>query len=168
MKKTLSVTVYNEAGVLTRIATVFSSRGFNLESITVGATERPGVSRIILVLPGDQQTIEQIIKQLKKLVQIIDVKDLSLEPIVERELMLIRVSVTNTTRAQIMEITKIFRAKIVDVSERALTLEVTGDPGKMATIEELLEPYSVIQIVRTGKIAIKRHDEIRNRAVEYF
>lgn len=160
MKKTLSVTVYNESGVLTRIATVFSSRGFNIDSITVGPTEKVGIARMILVLPGDDQTIEQITKQLKKLIQVVDVKDLSNQPSVERELMLIKVKVSSSTRSQILEIAQIFRSKIVDISERSLTLEVTGDPGKMLTIEQLLRAYSVVEIVKTGKIAIERDSGI--------
>ena len=108
MKKTLSITVYNESGVLTRISTVFSSRGFNIDSIAVGPTENNGISKIIIVLPGDDQTIEQITKQLKKLIQVIDVIDISLRPCVERELMLIKVKSSASTRSQILELVQIF------------------------------------------------------------
>ena len=156
MKKTLSITVYNESGVLTRIATVFSSRGFNIDSIAVGPTENNGISKIIIVLPGDHQTIEQITKQLKKLIQVIDVKDITTSPCVERELMLIKLHSSLTTRSQILEIVQIFRAKVVDISEISITIEITGDPGKIITIQRLLQPYSIIEIVRTGKISVER------------
>lgn len=156
MKKTLSITVYNESGVLTRIATVFSSRGFNLESIAVGPTENSGVSKIIIVLPGDHQTIEQIAKQLKKLIQVIEVKDITSFPCVERELMLIKIEVNTMSRAKVIEIVQIFRSKVVDISENSMTIEVTGDPGKITTIQKLLRPYSILEIVRTGKISLER------------
>jgi acetolactate synthase-1/3 small subunit len=156
MKKTLSITVYNESGVLTRISTVFSSRSFNIDSIAVGPSETSGVSKIIIVLPGDQQTIEQITKQLKKLIQVIEVKDITSQPCVERELMLLKVKSSLSTRSQILEIVQIFRSKVVDISEKSITIEVTGDPGKIITIQQLLKPYSIIEIVRTGKISLER------------
>ena len=156
MKKTLSITVYNESGVLTRISTVFSSRGFNIESIAVGPTENNGISKIIIVLPGDSQTIEQITKQLNKLIQVIEVKDITTRPCVERELMLVKVQSSISTRSAILEIVQIFRAKVVDMSDLSLTIEVTGDPGKIMTLLQLLEPYQIIEIVRSGKISIER------------
>jgi len=156
MKKTLSITVYNESGVLTRISTVFSSRGFNIDSIAVGPTENNGISKIILVIPGDYQTIEQITKQLNKLIQVIEVKDISNRACVERELMLIKVKSSALTRSEILEIVQIFRAKVVDISDISITIEVTGDPGKIITIQQLLKHYQIIEIVRTGKIAIER------------
>jgi acetolactate synthase-1/3 small subunit len=156
MKKTLSITVYNESGVLTRISTVFSSRGFNIESIAVGPTENDGISKIIIVLPGDYQTIEQITKQLNKLIQVIEVKDITTRACVERELMLIKVKSSPTTRSEILEIVQIFRAKVVDISDISITIEVTGDPGKIITIQQLLKNYQIIEIVRTGKISIER------------
>jgi acetolactate synthase I/III small subunit len=156
MKKTLSITVYNESGVLTRISTVFSSRGFNIESIAVGPTENTGISKIIIVLPGDEQTIEQITKQLNKLIQVIEVKDITTLPCVERELMLIKVKSSAMTRSEILEIVQIFRAKVVDISDISITIEVTGDPGKIITIQQLLKHYQIIEIIRTGKISIER------------
>jgi len=156
MKKTLSITVFNESGVLTRISTVFSSRGFNIESIAVGPTENPGISKIIIVLPGDTQTIEQITKQLNKLIQVIEVKDITNRPCVERELILIKVEASRETRSEILEIVQIFRSKVVDISDVSITIEVTGDPGKILTIQELLKAYRIIEIVRTGKISIER------------
>ena len=156
MKKTLAITVFNESGVLTRISTVFSSRGFNIESIAVGPTEKDGISKIIIVLPGDNQTIEQISKQLNKLIQVIDVKDISVCPCVERELMLIKVKSIPSIRSEILEIAQVFKAKIVDISDISITIEVTGDPGKIVTIQELLQRYTILEIVRTGKISLER------------
>lgn len=157
MKKTLSITVYNEAGVLTRISTVFSSRNFNIDTITISATEKPGIARIIIVLPGNQQIVEQVIKQLNKLIQVIDVIDITNRPCVERELMLIKVKCLPVNRANILELVQVFRSKIVDISNDTLTLEITGDPGKMIIFEHLLEPYGILESVRTGKIAVERH-----------
>ena len=156
MKKTLSITVYNEPGVLTRISTVFSSRNFNIDSIAVGPTENKGISRIIIVLPGDNQILEQITKQLNKLIQVIEVKNITMIPTVERELMLLKVNSSSSTRTQILEIVQIFRSKVVDISDTSITIEVTGDAGKITTIQKLLMPYGIIEIVRTGKIAIER------------
>jgi acetolactate synthase-1/3 small subunit len=156
MKKTLSITVYNEPGVLTRISTVFSSRNFNIDSIAVGPTENAGISRIIIVLPGDNQVLEQITKQLNKLIQVIEVKDITTRPCVERELMLIKVSSSSKTRSEILEIVQVFRSKVVDISNTSITIEVTGDPGKIITIQELLHTYSILEIVRTGKISLER------------
>ena len=156
MKKTLSIIVYNESGVLTRIATVFSSRGFNIDSIAVGPTENLGFSKIIIVLPGDDQIIEQMTKQLNKLIQVVEVKDISNRPCVERELMLLKVQSSRSTRSEILEIVQIFRSKVVDVYDISITIEVTGDPGKIITIQQLLKPYRIIEIVRTGKISVER------------
>ena len=165
MKKTLSITVFNETGVLTRISTVFSSRGFNIESIAVGPTENEGISRIIIVLPGNYQTIEQITKQLNKLIQVIEVKDITTSPCVERELMLIKVEASRFTRSEIIEIVEIFRSKVVDVSDVSITIEVTGDPGKIITIQELLKNYNVVEIVRSGKISIEREFGINTESL---
>ena len=166
MKRTLAITVFNESGVLARISTVFSSRGFNIESIAVGPTEREGISRIIIVLPGNTQTIEQVVKQLNKLVQIIEVKDISMSPCVERELMLIKVKSSPVMRTEIIEIAEIFKAKIVDISDVSLTLEVTGDPGKIVIIHELLQRYTILEIVRTGKISLERELGINTESLK--
>jgi acetolactate synthase-1/3 small subunit len=156
MKKTLSIKAYNEPGVLARIATLFSSRGFNIESIAVGPTHISEISRITLVIPGDDKVVEQISKQLYKLCQIIEVKDISEIACVERELMLIQINANENTRSQILEIVQIFRAKVVDISDISITLEVCGDPGKILSIQEILKKYKILQIVRTGKISIER------------
>ena len=156
MKKTISITAFNESGVLTRISTVFSSRGFNIDSIAVGPTETTGVSRITIVLPGNDQVLDQVIKQLNKLVQIIQVKDVTTAPCVERELMLIKVEASQKLRPEIIEIAEIFRAKIVDISDTSIMMEITGDPGKIVVIQELLKKYKILKIARTGKIALER------------
>jgi acetolactate synthase-1/3 small subunit len=166
MKKTLSITVYNESGVLTRISTVFSSRGFNIDSIAVGPTENIGISKIIIVLPGDSQTIEQITKQLNKLIQVIEVKDITNTACVERELMLIKVLSSPSTRSEILETVQVFRSKVVDISENTITIEVTGDPGKITTIQQLLKPYKIIEIIRTGKISIERELGINTESLK--
>lgn len=168
MKKTISITVYNESGVLTRIATVFSSRGFNIESIAVGPTEDDCISKIIIVIPGDDRTMEQIIKQLNKLIQVIEVKDITNAPCVERELMLIKIEASGTCKSEIIEITRIFRSKIVDVSEVSLTIEVSGDPGKIFAFHKLLKKYKILQIVRTGKISIERELGISNDSLKGY
>jgi acetolactate synthase-1/3 small subunit len=156
MKKTISITAFNESGVLTRISTVFSSRGFNIDSIAVGSTETIGISRITIVLPGNDQVLDQVIKQLNKLVQIIDVKDVTNSPCVERELILIQVEASQKVRPEIIELAQIFRAKIVDISDKSIMMEITGDPGKIVVIQELLKKYKVLKIARTGKIILER------------
>ena len=160
MKKTLSITVYNEPGVLTRISTLFSSRGFNIESIAVGPTEHNGISKIIIILPGDNQTIEQISKQLNKLVQVIEVKDITTRPCVERELMLVKVASSPKIRYEMINIVEIFRSKIVDISDFSMTIEVTGDPGKMVAMEQLLYKFGIVEIARTGKISLVRESQV--------
>ncbi|MYG47282.1 MAG: acetolactate synthase small subunit [Synechococcus sp. SB0675_bin_6] len=156
MKQTLSVLVEDEAGVLSRIAGLFARRGFNIESLAVGHAERPGISRLTMVVAGDDQVIEQMTKQLLKLVNVLTVQNLSHIPSVERELMLLKVAASQENRARILELVQIFRTKVVDVAEDALTLEVVGDPGKLLALEQVLEPFGVLQIVRTGKISLER------------
>lgn len=156
MKQTLSVLVEDEAGVLSRIAGLFARRGFNIESLAVGHAERPGISRLTMVVAGDDQVIEQMTKQLLKLVNVLKVQNLSHIPSVERELMLLKVAASQENRARILELVQIFRTKVVDVAEDALTLEVVGDPGKLLALEQVLEPFGILQIVRTGKISLER------------
>ena len=156
MKYTLSVLVEDESGVLSRISGLFARRGFNIESLAVGHAEQPGISRITMVLPGDSRTIEQLTKQLYKLVNVLKVQDITNIPTVERGLMLLKVQTTISTRSEILEIADIFRAKVVDLASDSLTLEVTGDPGKMAAVEQLLFKFGIIEIARTGKISLVR------------
>tara|TARA_Y100001968_G_C19175148_1_gene627645 strand:+ start:265 stop:771 length:507 start_codon:yes stop_codon:yes gene_type:complete len=156
MKHTLSVLVEDESGALSRIAGLVARRGFNIDSLAVGPAEAPGISRLTMVVEGDNQTLQQMSKQLDKLVNVLDVIDLSTLPAVERELMLLKVSATESQRGKIFDLVQVFRAKVVDVSDLALTLEVVGDPGKLVAIEKLLKPYGILEIARTGKIALKR------------
>jgi acetolactate synthase-1/3 small subunit len=160
MKNTLSVLVEDESGVLTRIAGLFARRGFNIKSLAVGPAEQEGISRITMVLPGDNKIIEQLTKQLYKLINVLKVQDITNLPCVERELMLLKVQTNNLTRSEILEIASIFRAKIVDLAEQTLTLEVTGDPGKMVAIEQLLKGYGILEIARTGKISLIRESNV--------
>nr|YP_010986219.1 acetolactate synthase small subunit [Pachymeniopsis lanceolata]WOL37137.1 acetolactate synthase small subunit [Pachymeniopsis lanceolata] len=160
MKHTLSVLVEDEAGVLSRIAGLFARRGFNIESLAVGPAEQIGISRITMIVPGDNRTIEQLIKQLYKLINILSVQDITNIPCVERELVLIKVQATNKHRASILDIAKIFRAKVVDIAQEYLILEVTGDPGKTMAIEQLLSEYGIVEIARTGKISLVRSSNI--------
>jgi acetolactate synthase I/III small subunit len=137
MKHTLSVLVEDEAGVLSRIAGLFARRGFNIESLAVGPAEQGGISRITMVVPGDDRIIEQLTKQLYKLINVLKVQDITETPCVERELMLLKVNATSVNRSEIVELAQIFRARVVDVAEDSLTLEVVGDPGKMVAIVQL-------------------------------
>jgi len=156
MKHTLSVVVEDESGALSRIAGLFARRGFNIDSLAVGPAETKGQSRLTMVVEGDKQTLQQMTKQLNKLVNVLQVLDLTKLPAVERELMLLKVSATATQRSVILELVQVFRAKVVDVADEALTLEVVGDPGKLVAIEKLLTPYGILEIARTGKIALER------------
>jgi acetolactate synthase-1/3 small subunit len=156
MKHTISVLVEDEAGVLTRIAGLFARRGFNIESLAVGPAEQVGASRITMVVNGDEETIEQLTKQLHKLINVIKVNDITKIPCVERELMLIKVKASSSSRNEVLQIAQIFRARIVDMSEETLTIEVAGDPGKMVAIISMLNKFGVKEIARTGKIALVR------------
>ena len=160
MKHTLSVLVEDESGVLTRIAGLFARRGFNIESLAVGPAEQIGVSRITMVVPAEDKTIEQLTKQLYKLVNILRVQDISDIPCVERELMLLKVSTNNNKRSEILEIVQIFRARVVDLAESSLIIEVTGDPGKMMAVEQILKPFGISEIARTGKISLVRESKV--------
>ena len=160
MKHTLSVLVEDESGVLTRIAGLFARRGFNIESLAVGPAEEIGISRITMVVPSDERTIEQLTKQLYKLVNILKVEDITNLPCIERELMLIKIKTKLTQRSEILEIAEVFRAHIVDLSEDCIVIEVTGDPGKTAAIQQLLSKFEIEEIARTGKISLIRGSKI--------
>jgi acetolactate synthase-1/3 small subunit len=168
MKHTLSVLVEDESGVLTRIAGLFARRGFNIESLAVGPAEQIGVSRITMVVPAEDKTIEQLTKQLYKLVNILRVQDISVIPCVERELMLLKVSTNNNKRSEILEIVQIFRARVVDLAESSLIIEVTGDPGKMMAIEQILKPFGISEIARTGKISLVRESKVNTEFLRTF
>ncbi len=155
-KHTLSVTVENRPGVLTRVATLFRRRGYNIDSLTVGRTESPDISRMTIVVEGDDRVIEQVTKQLHKLVDVIKIVDITQDKAVERELALIKVKADTTVRAEIVQIVDIFRGRIVDISKNSLIIEVTGDEGKIDAIEDSLRPFGILELVRTGKIAMVR------------
>lgn len=156
MNHTLAVLVENRAGVLARVAGMFSRRGFNIDSLAVGTTERKDISRITIVVEGDDRIIEQVTKQLHKLVEVIKVSDITAEELVDRELVLIKVSCTIAQRAEIMQMVEVFRGKIVDIGKNSVMVETTGDKKKLDAIEEALRPYGIREAVRTGKIAMVR------------
>ena len=156
MRHTISVLVENKPGVLARVANMFASRGFNIESLAVGETDDQTVSRMTIVSSGDDREIEQITKQLNRLVDVIKVNDLTSEAFVERELTLIRISANGDTRSKVVELADLFRAKIVDVSHKALTVELTGDSGKIEAFVDLVRAFGIKEMVRTGKVALPR------------
>ena len=157
MKHTISVLVENQFGVLARVSGLFSGRGFNIESLTVATTNVEGVSRMTIVTRGSDQIIEQINKQLNKLIDVIKVIDLTAEGnYVERELILVKVKATAKGREEILRITEIFRGKTIDVSAESYTIEVTGSEDKLEAFIQMLTPYGIKELVRTGKVAISR------------
>ena len=156
MQHTISVLVSNKFGVLARVAGLFSGRGFNIDSLCVAETHDPAVSRMTIVTRGDDSIIEQITKQLNKLIDVIKVSDFTESPYVERELALIKVQATKETRAELLGVVDIFRCKVVDVSPRSYTIEVTGDSEKIRAIIEILRPLGLKDVVRTGRIAVPR------------
>ncbi len=156
MRHTISVLVENEFGVLSRVSGLFSGRGFNIESLTVAETLDPTVSRMTIVTSGNEQIVEQILKQLNKLVSVIKVIDLTNAETVDRELELMKVNADPETKAEVLRLVDIFRAKIVDVASRCYTIEMTGDEEKINALLQLLKPIGIREIVRTGRVAIAR------------
>lgn len=153
----ISVTVENRFGVLSRIAGLFSARGYNIDSLSVGETDDPSVSRMTIVVKGDDKILEQIYKQLNKLIDVIKVQDLTGEDFIERELALIKVSTGNfNERQEVMQLVEIFRAKIVDVGKKTLTIEAVGSGMKINALLDLIKPFGIKELIRTGKIAISR------------
>jgi acetolactate synthase-1/3 small subunit len=152
----LSVLVEDESGVLSRISGLFARRGFNITSLAVGPAEKIGLSRITMVLSGDPHTMDQLTKQLYKLINVLKVEDLSTFTCVECEIMLIKVGLQKEFRQEVLDISRTFHAKIVDLASESLILEVTGDTQKMVALEILLSKFGIIQIARTGKIALVR------------
>jgi len=156
MRHTISVLVENKFGVLVRIAGLFSGRGFNIDTLNVAPTQDETQSRMTIVTKGDEAVLEQIIKQLNKLVDVIKVQDFREGEYVDRELVLIKVGADSKTRPEIMQICDIFRAKIVDVAHKYLTIEITGTDSKVAAFIELMGPFGIRELTRTGKIAMSR------------
>jgi acetolactate synthase-1/3 small subunit len=160
-KRILSLTVENEPGVLSRIAGLFSGRGFNIESLCVAETTDPKVSRITLVTRGDEAIIEQIKKQLNKLINVIKVYDFTGIPFVQREMVLIKVRAQSEHRAEVLRMVDIFRCRVVDVGAEYYTLEVTGNEEKITAILDLLKPLGIKEIARTGAIALARENQLK-------
>lgn len=156
MQHTITALVENKPGVLARVSGLFARRGFNIESLAVSITDDPTVSRMTIVVSGEESVLEQITKQLNKLIDVIKVVDYTGLPVVERELALVKVNAEPKNRGEIMQIVDIFRAKIIDISDRSFTIEVTGGVEKVDAMEKLLEPYGMLEMVRTGKIAMAR------------
>lgn len=160
MKHTIAVLVENHFGVLARVSGLFSARGFNIDSLTVGETEDPTISRMTIVVDGDDRVLEQIMKQLNKLIDVIKVVDLTDEETIDREIVLAKINASASTRADIIQIVNTFRAKIVDVNPKTMTIEVTGTESKLDAMLELLRPFGIRELVRTGLIAIARKREL--------
>jgi acetolactate synthase-1/3 small subunit len=156
MRHTISVVVQNRFGVLTRIAGLFSGRGFNIDTLNVGPTQNDKISRMTIVVVGNDQVLEQVVKQLKKLVDVLEVYDFKDGDVIDRELILLKVKASSSTRPEVMQICDIFRAKIVDVQSASLAIEVTGDESKIDKFLALMKPFGVLELSRTGRIALPR------------
>ena len=156
MKHTISVLVENHAGVLSRITGLFSRRGFNIESLAVGVTEDKTVSRMTIVVEGDAYTVEQLEKQLNKVVDVIKVRTIPQQDLISRELMLIKCTATGRTRSEILDIAKIMDANIVDLTKTTMTLEICDLPDRLDLLEELLKSYNIQEVMRTGTIALQK------------
>jgi len=166
MRRTFSVLVENHPGVLARVAGLFSRRGYNIESLAVSHTEDPTISRMTIVAEGDEAVLEQVAKQLRKLIDVIKVQDVTAEEHVERELALIKVNADATARGEIIQIVEIFRAHIVDIGRRTLIIEITGDEKKIDAFEEAMRPFGIREVVRTGKIAMLRGSKVTSVTVK--
>jgi acetolactate synthase I/III small subunit len=166
MRHTISVLVENKFGVLTRVAGLFSGRGYNIDTLNVAPTQDPNTSRMTIVTRGDDATLEQIVKQLNKLVDVLEVADFREYEYIDRELVLVKVRVDARSRAEVMQVTDIFRAKIVDVQPDSLTIEVTGSEGKVQKFLELRKAFGGLNLTRTGKVALPRKESYAEGAFE--
>lgn len=155
-KHILSVLVENNSGVLSRVSGLFSRRGFNIHSLAVGVTEKEGISRMTIVVDGDDYVIEQVEKQLNKLIEVLKIKQLDKDDSVEREVALIKVNTNSKTKSEVIQIVEIFKAKVVDVCKDSLVIESTGRPAKIEALEDMVRSYGIKEIVRTGTIAMQR------------
>ena len=153
---TITALVEDKPGVLARVAGLFRRRGFNIVSLAVGQSEQRGLSRMVFVVDGDQYTVDQATKQLDKLIEVVRVSDITHEEIVSRELALIKVKTTSSTRAEIIEVIQLFRANIVDVGSQTLVVEITGEEDKINALINLLEPFGILEMMRTGRVAMVR------------
>jgi acetolactate synthase-1/3 small subunit len=156
MRHILSVLVENKFGVLTRVTGLFSGRGFNIDTLNVAPTHNPNTSRMTIVVVGDDKVLDQVVKQLNRLVDVIEIHDFKRGEYVDRELILIKVKVNKTSRAEIMQMCDIFRAKIVDVQSKNMSIEITGDGGKIDKFIALMDNFGILDIVRTGRVALAR------------
>lgn len=156
MKKTIAVLVENHFGVLSHVSGLFSARGFNIDSLAVGETEDATISRMTIVVDGDEKTLEQVKKQLNRLIDVIKVIDLTEEDFIDRELVLVRVTINTKNRSEILQVADTFQAKIVDVKKDSVGIEATGDQNKIESFIETLKPFGITEIVRTGRIAMRR------------
>lgn len=164
MKHTITVIVENKFGVLARVSGLFSSRGYNIESLSVGETQNKKISRMTIVVKGDDKVLEQVTKQLAKLVDVIEVFDLKQGSYVSRELSLIKIKCDSKTRSEILEISDVFRAKTVDIGHTSMILQLTGMEAKIDAFIRLIEPYGIIELARTGRVAM--HRELRDTVLE--
>jgi acetolactate synthase-1/3 small subunit len=166
MKHIISALVENKPGVLAHVAGMFAARGFNIDSLVVGRTESPELSRMTIVAVGDDRTLEQVRKQLAKVVSVVRVRDFKDVDYVERDLMLLRVSVPPERRAEIVQLTSLFRGRVVDVARRSLTIELSGPEEKLEAFIDLARPYGIRELARTGVIAMQRGRQGERKAVE--
>ncbi|QGG47778.1 acetolactate synthase small subunit [Heliorestis convoluta] len=157
MRHTLAVLVENRPGVLVHVSGLIARRAFNIESISAGHTEEPDMTRITIVVDGDERNIEQVVTQLSKLIDVIKIIDLTEEASIERELALIKVKATPETRSDIVDIVEIFRAKIVDINRETMVIELTGEERKIDALCQVLQDHGIVELVRTGKIALSRN-----------
>lgn len=166
MKHTISVTVENRFGVLARVSGLFSSRGYNIDSLAVGETQDPNISRMTIVVKGDDKILEQVIKQLNKLIDVIEVTDMRRGSYVGRELALLKVRCTTANRSEVLEIVDVFRAKPIDIGHESMIIQITGSEGKVEAFIKLMEPFGILELARTGRVAMIR--EMHNDGDETF
>lgn len=156
VRRTLAVLVENQPGVLSHVAGLFARRGYNIESLVVGETEDKSVSRITLVVEGDERVIEQVTKQLNKQIEVIKVNDITEEETVDRQMLLLKVTADQEARQEILQLMEIFRCRVVDIGRRSLIIEATGDEGKIEAVIQSLRPFGIKELVRTGKVSMVR------------
>lgn len=160
MKHTISILVENHAGVLSRISGLFSRRDFNIDSLAVGITDDPTMSRIIIIVNGDDYTVEQVEKQLNKLIDVIKLKRLLPEETISRELMLVKVACNSKTRGDIIDIARVMQSKISDISPSTITIEMSDSTERLEILQELVKPYGILEVARTGTIALQKGHEV--------